>query len=253
VISVPTIRFGPPADPAPLDAALGALERFRWILFTSATGVHYFFAAARAKGLAPGSFAGKRFGAVGPATASALASVNLRAERIAAAGDSASLAEALVGAGASERLGPGDACLLPQADIARPELAERLSAAGVPVTPVTAYRTLAEDAERVRPFQKALWGDERIDGIVFASPSAVRSFLAMTHPHGEHAIREKPICVFSIGPTTTAAIRERGLQVAREASPHTVGALVAAIVEELEPELPASGILPDEPPAADGG
>jgi uroporphyrinogen III methyltransferase/synthase len=247
VINVPAIRFAPVEDRSALDSALERLESFRWILFTSATTVHYFFAAARALSMPLARFGGKRFGAVGPATASALASLNLRAERIAAALDAGSLAAALVGPAARDPLGPADACLLPQSDIARPELADLLRAAGVPVTAVTAYRTLAEDPERAGPFLTALWGDEGIDGIAFASPSAVRSFLAMTHPHGEHAIREKPICVFSIGPTTSAAIRERGLQVAREAWPHTAEALVAAIVEELTPPPPQSGIMPDVP------
>ena len=236
VISVPTIRFSPAADPAPLEAAIAGLDRFRWLLFTSATAVHYFFTAAKAKRAPRPAFAGKRFGVVGPATAAALAGLGLRAERIAVSGDARSLAAALVGPEANERLGPSDPCLLPQSDIARPDLAELLSTAGVPVTAVTAYRTVAEDPEKAQPFLKALDGDEAIDGIAFASPSAVRSFFAMTHPHGEHAVREKPIRVFSIGPTTSAAIRERALNVAAEACPHTSEALAAAIAEELKLE-----------------
>ncbi len=233
VISVPTIRFAPASDPAPLVSALHSIPRFRWILFTSATGVHYFFEAAEKIGISLEGFRGLRFGVVGPATAAALGAFNIRAERIAASSDARSLAEALVGTGASERLGPDDPCLLPQSEIARPELGHLLREAGVPVTAVTVYRTLTEDPERAQPFLKALEGDEEIDGIAFASPSAVRSFLQMTHPHGEQAIREKPICVFSIGPTTSAAIRERGLQVAREASPHTQKALIEVILLEL--------------------
>jgi uroporphyrinogen-III synthase len=240
VISVPTIRFAAPVDPAPLEEAIRGIDRFRWVLFTSATGVHYFFEKSRRIGVPMAAFRPKRFGAVGPATASALASEGLRAERIAAAADAASLAWDLVGPRAPEPLGPADPCLLPQADIARPDLAEHLRKAGVPVTVVVAYSTVSEDPAKAGPFLKALEGDARIDGIAFASPSAMRSFLAMTHPYGEEAIREKPICVFSIGPTTTAAIRERGLQVAREAAPHTQEALVDAIVEELSPEPPPS-------------
>jgi uroporphyrinogen-III synthase len=237
VIPVPTIRFDGPADPHPLEEALGRLGSFRWVLFTSATGVHFLLEAARRLGLPPEAFRGLRCGAVGPATAAALASAGFRTERIAAAATARSLAKALVGPQAREPLGPGDPCLLPQADIARPDLEEELRAAGVPVTAVTAYRTLAEDPEKARPFLQALEGDERIDGIAFASPSALRSFLAMTRPYGEEAIKEKPICVFSIGPTTSAAIRERGLSVAREASPHTIEALVEAIVKELAPHI----------------
>lgn len=247
VISIPTIRFAPPDDPRPLEEAMDSLDRFRWILFTSATAVSYFFAMARRKGIGPAAHRGKRFGAVGPATAAALAELNIRAERIAAASDARSLAEALVGSGASEPLGPGDPCLIPQADIGRKDLADALRRAGVPVTAAVAYRTISEDPEKARPFLDALLGDVGIDGIAFASPSAVRSFLAMTHPHGEQAIREKPIRVFSIGPTTSSAIRERGLQVAAEAFPHTQEALVAVIVDVLRPIQLQSGIIPDEP------
>jgi uroporphyrinogen-III synthase len=235
VISIPVIRFAPPEDAGPVRDALRRLPEFRWILFTSATAVHFFFQEARASGIPPEAFASKRFGVVGPATAAALSNQGLKSERIAAAGDSTSLAAALCGPQAKEPLGSTEACLVPQADIARPELAQILRSQGVPITTVTVYRTLAEDPERVRPFLQALEGEEGIDGIAFASPSAVRSFLSMTHPHGEHAIREKPICVFSIGPTTSAAIRERGLQVAREAAPHTVEALIRAMVAELGP------------------
>jgi len=251
VISIPTIRFAPPLDPAPLQAALDGITGFRWILFTSATGVHYFFEAAQERGISPEVFREKRFGVVGPATAAALGSRNIRAERIAASTDARSLGLSLVDPAEPEPLGPGVSCLLPQSEIARPELKTILQEAGVPVTAVTAYRTLTEDPERAQPFLKALDGDERIDGIAFASPSAVRSFLQMTHPHGEHAIREKPICVFSIGPTTSAAIRERGLQVAREAAPHTQEAMVNAIILELVPEEVPGIVLPPKEETGD--
>ena len=237
VIPVPTIRFAPPSDPGPLQDALRSLVSFRWILFTSATGVHFFLDEARRLGIPLEAFRPLRFGGVGPATASALAAAGIRAERIAAAGTARSLAQALVGPSAAEALGPQDACLLPQADIARTDLADALRASAIPVTAVIAYRTLTEDPGKARPFLQALEGDEKIDGIAFASPSALRSFLAMTRPYGEEAILEKPICVFSIGPTTTAAIRERGLSVAREAAPHTQEALVAAMIMELSPEF----------------
>ena len=236
VVSLPTIRFAPPHDPAPLHEAISRLPSYRWLLFTSATAVRFFWQAALARGVDAKAFAGLRIAVVGPATAAAVCDLGLDVTRVAIAGTASSLARMLVGPEAKEALGHSDPCLLPQADIARADLPTALRAAGVPVTSVTAYRTVAEEAEKALPFFQLLEGDERIDAIAFASPSALRSFLAMTHPHGEHAIREKPICVFSIGPTTSQAIRERGLRVAREASPHTAEALVTAIVDELTPE-----------------
>ncbi len=42
-IACPTIQVGPPADWAPLDAAIGNLRQYAWIVFTSVNGVDYFF------------------------------------------------------------------------------------------------------------------------------------------------------------------------------------------------------------------
>ena len=73
VREVPATAVGPPEDPGPLDAALGGLERFQWVVFTSANAV----AAVRDRlihlGL-PGTLGerGPRVASVGPATTRAV-------------------------------------------------------------------------------------------------------------------------------------------------------------------------------------
>ena len=79
VREVPSIAFADPADPAPLDAALRALDGFEWAVFTSATGVDRTVARLRALGLDVAALARLALAAVGPATAERLARDRARA------------------------------------------------------------------------------------------------------------------------------------------------------------------------------
>ena len=65
----------------------------------------------------------------------------------------------------------------------------------------------------------------RADAICFASPSAVESYVEQA----VSAATPLPGLVVCIGPVTAAAARARGLNVAAEASEHTVDGLLAAL------------------------
>jgi uroporphyrinogen-III synthase len=147
---------------------------------------------------------------VGEATGRAAAAAGLDIALVSATPDAASLAVALVEAG-------GTSALVAAADIARPELAEHLRAAGWRVEVVEAYRTVA-----VPPA-----GPVEADAITFLSPSAVTAWLA-----GVSADRT-PAIVATIGPTTSDAARAGGLEVACEAQPRTVAGLVAALAQAM--------------------
>lgn len=233
VISVPCIQFGPPDDPGPLLEALRQLDRYTWILMTSSTAVEMFFARARDLGIENSSWDRFRFGVVGPTTASQLASSGVQIERVIVAATAASLGHALLAGDGEPQLSSRDRCLFPQADIGRTDLQDLLSAAGVTVDTVTAYQTLPEPREKARPFLDAIEKGETVDAIAFASPSAFHNFLAMTEPEGLRAIVDRRIPLFAIGPTTSHAIREGGLTVAGEASPHTSTGLRQALVRHL--------------------
>jgi uroporphyrinogen-III synthase len=70
---------------------------------------------------------------------------------------------------------PGERVLIPQSEIASPDLAEALRAKGAIVTTVTAYRTIAGSGGVNLP---ALLARGEVDAIVFASSSAVDGFFA---------------------------------------------------------------------------
>jgi uroporphyrinogen-III synthase len=137
----------------------------------------------------------RRLAAIGPATAEALRTHGLEPELIADVATQEGLAAALPR--------PAGRVLLAAAEGARTHLVEELGAELVPL-----YRTreLSPDLPDA-------------DLVVLASASAARAFARL----------DSDLPAISIGPETTRAAREAGVRVVREASPHTVDGLVAAV------------------------
>src|SRR5947199_5637585 len=69
----PAIAILPPDDFAALDAAIGRLEQYDWLIVTSANGVRALFDRMAALGRRALDLAQLKIGAIGPATADALA------------------------------------------------------------------------------------------------------------------------------------------------------------------------------------
>jgi len=218
-ILFPTIAIAPPEAGGPLDQAIVRLIDYDWIIFTSVNGVDHFWTrlveanrSSGADGQANLSFPGK-VAAIGPATAEALrqrgAPVHLipaeyRAEAI--------LHE--IGDVAGQRI------LLPRADIARPELADGLRAAGAQVDDVSAYRTVQGEPSAAA-FDALQAG---VDVVIFTSSSTVRNFVSLTRglAYGDPLIA-------CIGPVTAATARELGLQVDMVAKEYTVDGLLETL------------------------
>src|SRR5690242_1891462 len=122
----PAIAIVPPEDFAALDAAIGRLDQYDWLIVTSANGAHALLDRMAALGRDALDLAHLTIGAIGPATAEALAQHGLPAGFV----PSAYVAESIlaeIGDVASRRI------LLPRADIARETLAAGLRAKGARV------------------------------------------------------------------------------------------------------------------------
>jgi uroporphyrinogen-III synthase len=222
VVEVPLIAHEPPADPRPLDEALGRLARYDWVAFTSANAVEA--VAARLARLGVPLDAGVRLASVGPSTAHAIAA-HFRGRATDLQPASEFRAEALVEAFRARDL-TGRHILLPVSDRARDTLAAGLRAQGAVVESVVAYRTVAPDGVRAR-LDRAL--AEGIDLVVLASPSAVEGLVAAL------GARARGVAVAVIGPVTEEAARSVGLDVRAVASPATALGLVAATEGFLRP------------------
>jgi len=222
VIETPTIRIEPPEDPAPLRQAARDRAAFAWILFTSVHGVDAFFRALADESLDARALAGVRLGAIGPATAARLSACGIRADFLPSRFTGAQVVEDL----AAQTDLRGAAVLLPRADIAPADLAVGLEARGARVRSVVAYRTVPETARSEEVASRLAAGT--LDWLTFTSSSTVRNFLS-TVP--AEAVRAAGVQIAAIGPTTAATIREAGLPVTVEADPHTIPALVEAILK----------------------
>jgi uroporphyrinogen-III synthase len=131
------------------------------------------------------------------------------------------VAEALFEALARHTALAGMSVLLPQANLARPALADLLRGAGAVVEACTAYETVRPEGEM------ALTGP--VDAITFTSSSSVQHFVEMFAPDAIGAAR-----VACIGPVTADTARALGLPVHIVAEPHTVEGLIAALCESFE-------------------
>jgi uroporphyrinogen III methyltransferase / synthase len=218
VVALPTIRVADPEDPALLRRAAAEAGTFDWVVFTSANAVERFFAALAGAGraLAPGTV---RTCAVGPATAAALEARGLRADVVPGEFVGEAVVEALAAAGELR----GKRVLLPRATEARAVLPEGLRARGAEVVEVAAYRTVPDGAGAEGLRARLAAGE--VDVVTFTAGSTARSFAALL---GTDVGGAK---VASIGPVTSAVLRELGLPVDIEAKEYTVPGIVAAIVD----------------------
>ena len=111
--------------------------------------------------------------------------------------------------------------LLNRGESARPVITEELTKLGAIVDEAIAYRTVPEKEDNLEALARLK--DEGADMITFTSSSTVECFLELGVPLPEH------IKIASIGPVTSATIKQRGLKVDVSAKEHTIPGLVAAI------------------------
>ena len=221
VLDLPVISIQPPADPAPLDAAIARLAGYDWIVFTSANGVRFFLDRLDRS---PHDLRSLRAGicAIGPATRRAIEDLHLKVDLM----PDEFFAEALVAAFAQHDV-RGQRILLPRAAVARDVIPAELARLGAQVEVVEAYRNVPppDAAERVRA---VFSGSHRPDWITFTSSSTVTNFVEIVGPGALEGIHAA-----SIGPVTSATLRSHGIEPAVEASDYTIDGLVAAILKNV--------------------
>ncbi|MDO4921786.1 MAG: uroporphyrinogen-III C-methyltransferase [Phascolarctobacterium sp.] len=219
VIEVPAIKIVPAADYAPLDKAIGELNAYKWLVFTSANGVDYFFQRLLQAGKDARALANAKLAAIGSATAQALAERGLAADLIPSAYKAEELAEAL-----ADKIVPGDKILIARAKVAREVLPESLRKIGADVNVVTAYETVA-DCENKDELLAALQnGDASV--VTFTSSSTVTNLLKVL---GNEQKLLANAALAAIGPVTAETLRKHGFAPAIEAQEYTIDGLMRAI------------------------
>jgi len=221
VVELPTIEIQPAPDYAALDAAIARLPEYDWLIFTSVNGVRFFLDRLDHGAADLRAIRGKLC-AIGPATRDALQQFHLKVDV---------MAEQYVAEGLLKTLGdfdfagagkPGGArVLIARAAVARDILPDELRRRGAVVDVVEAYRTgaPADLAARAADVLAA-----KTDWITFTSSSTASNLIAAC---GAEALQGTRLA--SIGPVTSATLRQAGAEVAVEANPHTVPGLVEVI------------------------
>ena len=240
VVELPAIRIEPRIESEEVRRAVERIGEYALICLTSPNGVRLLFEALGEAGLdaralggtgnskqveeGDGSSAvedasartGVTIAAIGPGTARALVEHGIVADIV----PERFVAEALVEALASVDV-EGRRVLVARAAEARDVLPDALRERGAEVDVVALYETVREepDAEAVEAAQSA-------DYVTFTSSSTVRN---LTEALGDRFPKEAR--VVSIGPITSEAARDAGLEVAVEADRYDVEGLVAALLE----------------------
>ena len=197
VISVPTVSV------RPVEVDWPALDRFDWIVVTSAAGVEAL----------PATPHGPRWAAVGTSTARALRARGVEADLIPAEANGAALGEVLPDP-------EGASVLLVRASLADPDLPAILRKRGAEVAEVTAYQTIEGPDERRDELRRAL-SEADLSAVVFASGSAVRGFIGLGGSADLPAV--------TVGPRTSDVARKAGFTVAAEALVPDVRGLAEAV------------------------
>lgn len=221
VMELPTIRIVPPTDRKDFAAAVVDSPHYDWLIFSSPNGVKRFFEAFYSVYEDIRELGGARIAAVGPGTAAELKKRGLMVDVM----PQKAVAEELIAEfdrKGDEFGGVANVTMLwvhseQGRDIIYKELMKRQAI----VDECVAYNTVPETEDPTGARERLL--NEGADIITFTSSSTVHHFMAM-------GISLPESCrVVSIGPVTSATLREYGITPVAEAPAHNIPSLVETI------------------------
>ncbi|MDP9206181.1 MAG: uroporphyrinogen-III C-methyltransferase [Gemmatimonadota bacterium] len=218
VIEMPATQIAR-LDLAPLRAAIDGINDYDWLIFTSQNAVAIFWEQLLGRGRDSRALAGLKIAAVGPATAGALLehgiTVDVIPERF--------VAEALLDIMRGREDVAGRKVLYVTAEGARDVLPDGLREIGAKLAVIEAYRSIPDGAGAEKLARAIEAG--KVDLATFTSASAVRGYIEAV---GEDLALQVPAA--SIGPQTSDALREAGIEVRTEATESTIDGLVSAVL-----------------------
>jgi uroporphyrinogen-III synthase len=247
VLEIPFIEIRKPRSFRPLDSALANLAVYDWLILTSVNGVDAMWERVESLGMSLADFsrshgrearhvAGKAaskksaFGAekrvliaaIGPATKKAIEQRGLKVNVVPKEYVAESVVRSLKAKVKGKRV------LLIRAKVARDVIPVELRKAGARVDVVEAYETVVPRSSRIR-LRAALSNPKgRPDVVTFTSSSTVKNFVELLGRRSRSTLNG--IRTASIGPVTSATLREQGLPVDIKAKEFTIPGLIQAIV-----------------------
>ena len=206
-VEVPVLEIRPPDSYAPLDQAISKIESYEWLILTSANTVTTLAARCIQQNVDVSGIQLLKVAAVGSATAEMARKAGFRVTIVPEHYHSEGLAAAL------GKMVSGKKVLLARAKIARDVVPEALTAAGAQMTVVDAYQTALPDGAREALAEALRIG---VDAATFTSSSSVRNLAEVAREAGVR-FPFAGVAAISIGPVTSATLREQGWEPAGEA------------------------------------
>lgn len=211
----PAITISAPNDWQPVDAAIGRLSDFDWLVFSSSNGVRYFIDRLLSTGADLRALGGIKLAAIGPGTTHELSRYRLKVDLQPAEYRAESLAADL------SPIANGQRFLLARASRGREVLSEEITAAGGRVTQIVVYESV--DVETPDTEISADLAAGKIHWVTVTSSAIARSLAAL---FGRDLNKTR---LASISPITSATLRECGFEPAVEASEYTMEGVARAI------------------------
>jgi uroporphyrinogen-III synthase len=236
VIEIPFIEIRKPPSYGPLDAALRNLSDYDWLILTSVNGVEALWDRLKKLGLTNRKLQTLKIAAIGPATKKATEDRGLKVHVVPDQYIAESVVESL------RKKTKGKRILLARAKVARDVIPRELRKLGATVDVVEAYETIIPKGSRARLRSQLKNPNRRPNVITFTSSSTARNFVELLRPmvrglsDSGRGSRSRTIEFVegiqfaSIGPVTSATLRELGLPVDIEAKQYTIPGLIEAIV-----------------------
>ena len=221
VVEIPFIEIQKPKSYQPLDDALKNIKSYEWMILTSANGVEAMWQRVRRLRITRRGLKHLQIAAIGPATKAAIVKHGLKVKMV----PEEYVAESVV-KGLRDKI-KGKCVVLIRAKVARDVIPEELRKAGAEVDVVEAYETVVPEKSRTR--LRALMKSNRRPHIVtFTSSSTAKNFAELLGDSRDGLLNGVKFA--SIGPVTSATLRELQMPVAIEAREFTMGGLIRAIV-----------------------
>jgi len=226
VLEIPFIEIRPAQSYEALDKAIENLMAYDWLILTSVNGVHALFSRLEKQGKSEADLLHLKIATIGPATRKAIEKHGLPVDLM----PEEYVAESVVEQFQDQQI-RGERVLLVRAKIARDVIPNALRDMGARVHVMEAYETVVPEASR-EAILDAL-GDEKKKpfAITFTSSSTVKNFMEMLGDERLHSPLLEGVRLCSIGPVTSATLRQNNLRVDVEAKEYTIPGLVEAIAK----------------------
>jgi uroporphyrinogen-III synthase len=222
VIEIPFIEIREPQSYQPLDDVLKNIKSYDWLILTSANGVEAMWKRVRKVRITRRALKHLQIAAIGPATKLAIEKHGLKVKMV----PEEYIAESVV-KGLRDKV-KGKRVVLIRARVARDVIPGDLRAAGAHVDVVEAYETVVPEKSRARLRGLMKNAARRPHLVTFTSSSTVKNFAELLGDLNAGILSRVQFA--SIGPVTSATLRELQWPVAVEAREFTMGGLIRAIV-----------------------